>query len=106
MQDPGHGDVVGSSGEKTPQFLDTSQIPSRIFSSPCVFQTTAALGSHETPPMFTPYHGAHDRVVDGESHEEESMHFYHGATHVQSMGTLLVKLLMDGKVVPLKMPQV
>jgi hypothetical protein len=106
MQDLGHGDIVGSSGAQTPQHPGMSHIPSRLFSSPCVAQMTAAPGAHEMPPPFTPDHGTHDGVVDGESHEEESMHCYPGATHVQSTGTILVKLLMDENLVPLKMPQV
>jgi hypothetical protein len=67
---------------------------------------TATLGAHETPPPFTPNHGAHDGVVDVEYHEEESTHCYHGETHFQSMGTILFKVLMDEILVPLNTPQV
>jgi hypothetical protein len=87
MQHHGHGDVVGSWGEQTPQHPGTSHIPSRLFSSLSVAQTTVAPGAHETPPPCTPDHGAHDGV-DGKSHEEESTHCYPRETHVKRWNTI------------------
>jgi hypothetical protein len=83
-----------------------SHIPLRIFSSLFVAQMTATPRAHEMPPPFMPDRGARDGVLDGESHEEESTHCYTGATSVQSMITVLVKLLMDKAFVPLRIPQV
>jgi hypothetical protein len=81
MQHHAHGDVVGSSGEQTPQHPSMSHIPSRLFSSLSVAQMTATLGSHENPPLYMPEHGTCDGV-DGESHEEESTHYYPREKHM------------------------
>jgi hypothetical protein len=70
-----------------------------------VAEMTISPGAHEIPQPFTLDHGAHYGLVDGESHEEESMHCYLGETFVQSMGIVLVKILMDENFFPLNMPQ-
>jgi len=103
------GDTTGGSDAQTPQRPNTSHILARLFASSSVSHRIETPRAHEMPPSHMLDH-AHEGL-QGESHEDIGssypyQHCYPRARRVQSSRTLSINLLVDKKLIPLKIQQI